>query len=164
MKLIYFLLRSSWLIVVVAIVTGFVSGGSSASLIALISRTVSRSATSSSVMSMVLGFIGLAIIALISSIISQVVLIRLSQDAVFQLRMHLSRQILSSELTRLEELGTSRLLATLTEDVQAVSNAVFVIPFLCIDMAIVVGCLSYLANAFLGRHANASWLFSSGNR
>ena len=58
--------------------------------------------------------------------------------------MRLSRQILSSELSHLEELGTPRLLATLTEDVQAVSSAVHVIPFLCSDIAIVVGCLIYI--------------------
>ncbi len=121
------------------------SGGSSASLIALISGSVGRSATSSSSISIVWGFIGLATVALITGIISQVVLIRLSQDAVFQLRMHLSRQILASELSHLEKLGTSRLLATLTEDIQAVSNAVYVMPFFCIDTAIVIGCLIYLA-------------------
>ncbi|MBV8886040.1 MAG: hypothetical protein JO235_18880 [Chroococcidiopsidaceae cyanobacterium CP_BM_RX_35] len=58
--------------------------------------------------------------------------------------MHLSRQILASELSHLEKLGTSRLLVTLTEDIQAVYSAVYVMPFLCIDTAIVIGCLIYL--------------------
>ncbi|HEY9649623.1 MAG TPA: cyclic peptide export ABC transporter, partial [Coleofasciculaceae cyanobacterium] len=48
-------------------------------------------------------------------------------------------------LRYLEELGTSRLLATLTEDVQAISNAVAYIPSLCIAIAVVLGCLVYLA-------------------
>ncbi len=143
MNLIYFLLRSSWGMVAIAIVTGFLSGGSSAGLIALISRAVGGSA-SSSLTSIAWGFAGLAIVALITSIICRVMLIRLSQDAVFQLQMRLSRQILSSELSHLEKLGTPRLLATLTEDIQAISNAVFVIPFLCINMAIVAGGLLYI--------------------
>jgi len=143
MNLIYFLLRSSWGMVAIAMVTGLLSGSSSACLIALISRAASRH-TTSSVTSIIWSFVGLAIVALITSIISQVMLIRLSQDAVFQLRMRLSRQILSSELSQLEQLGSPRLLATLTEDVQAVSSAVHVIPFLCIDIAIVVGCLLYI--------------------
>lgn len=128
MNLIYFLLRSSWGMVAIAIVTGFLSGGSSAALIALISHAISHSADEL-LSSIILGFVGLAIVALITSIISQVVLIRLSQDAVLQLRMHLSRQILASELSHIEQLGTSRLLATLTEDVQAVTDAVRLIPF-----------------------------------
>lgn len=143
MNLIYFLLRSSWGMVAIAIVTGFLSGGSSAGLIALISSAATRSSTSP-LTSIAWGFVGLVIVALITSIISQVMLIRLSQNAILQLRMRLGRQILASELSHLEQLGNPRLLATLTEDVQAVANAVYVIPFLCIDLAMVLGCLLYI--------------------
>lgn len=143
MNLIHFLLRSSWGMVAIAVVTGFLSGGSSAGLIALISIAASSSA-SSRLTSIAWGFVGLAIVALITSIISQVMLIRLSQKAVFQLRMSLSHQILASKLSHLEQLGNPRLLATLTEDVQTIANAVHVIPYLCVDIAIVTGCLVYI--------------------
>ena len=143
MNLIYFLLRSSWGMVAIAIVTGFLSGSSSAGLIALISRTASGS-TTLPIKTIVWAFLGLALVALVTSIVSRVVLARLSQDAILQLRLRLSRQILSSELHHLEMLGTPRLLATLTDDVQAVANAVFEIPSICIDMAIVSGCLLYI--------------------
>ncbi|MEH2081321.1 MAG: cyclic peptide export ABC transporter [Nostoc sp.] len=143
MNLIYFLLRSSWGMVAIAIATGFLSGGSSASLIALISHAAS-SGTASRLTSIIWGFAGLAIVALITSIISQVMLIRLSQNAVLQLRMHLSRQILASELSHLERLGNPRLLATLTEDIQAVANAVYQMPFIFINLAIVLGCITYI--------------------
>ena len=143
MNLIYFLLRSSPGMVAIAILTGFFSGGSSAGLIALISRAASR-APGSSLVTTVWAFVGLAMVALVTSIISQVMLIRLSQDAVLQLRMRLSRQILSSELSHLEELGKARLLATLTEDVQAVANGVYQMPFLFINLAIVLGCVVYI--------------------
>ncbi|MBD2448243.1 cyclic peptide export ABC transporter [Nostoc sp. FACHB-152] len=143
MNLIYFLLRSSWRMVAIAIVTGFLSGGSSAGLIALIS-SAGTDITHPALANIAWGFLGLVIVALITSIISQIMLIRLSQDAILQLRMRLSRQILTSELSHLEQLGNPRLLAILTEDVQAVANAVYVIPFLCIDLAIVLGCLVYI--------------------
>lgn len=143
MNLIYFLLRSSWRMVAIAIVTGFLSGGSSAGLIALISSAASRSGIER-FSSIVWGFAGLALVVLITSIISQVMLIRLSQNAVLELRMHLSRQILSTELSHLEQLGNPRILATLTEDVQAVANAVYQVPFLCINLAIVLGCVVYI--------------------
>ncbi|MEH2442651.1 cyclic peptide export ABC transporter [Nostoc sp.] len=143
MNLIYFLLRSSWGMVAIAIATGFLSGGSSAGLIALISHTASSS-SSSRFTSIAWGFVGLAIVALITSIISQVMLIRLSQNAVLQLRMRLSRQILASELSHLERLGNPRLLATLTEDIQAVANAVYQMPFIFINLAIVLGCIAYI--------------------
>jgi putative pyoverdin transport system ATP-binding/permease protein len=143
MNLIYFLLQSSWKMVAIAIATGFLSGGSSAGLIALIGHALSSPNPTSPTL-LAWGFVGLALVALLTSIVSQVVLIRLSQDAVFQMQMRLSRQILASELSHLEQLGTPRLLATLTEDVQAISNAVFSIPFLCINLAIVAGCLVYV--------------------
>jgi putative pyoverdin transport system ATP-binding/permease protein len=143
MNLILFMLRTSWKMVAFAIMTGFVSGGSSASLIAVISNAASRT-PGSEMVAMALGFVALAIVALVTSIISQVVLVRLSQNAVFQLRMDLSRQILASELSHLEQLGNSRLLATLTEDVNAIANAVQFLPHLCINIAVVVGCLLYI--------------------
>lgn len=143
MRILRWLIRSSWEMVAIAIVTGFLSGGSSAGLIALISSAATLSNTSS-LTSIAWGFLGLVIVALITSIISQVMLIRLSQNAILQLRMGLSQQILASELSHLENLGSSRLLATLTEDVQAVAHAVYLMPFLCIDLAIVLGCLVYI--------------------
>lgn len=143
MNLLLFLLRSSWILVTLAITAGFISGGCSAGLIALISRAISQGAVAE-IPALAIGFGGLALIALVTSILSQVMLIRLSQKAVFELRLQLARQILASDLSRLEGLGNPRLLATLTEDIQSVANAVFMIPFLCIDLAIVVGCLAYI--------------------
>lgn len=142
MRLIIFLLRSSGQMVVIATLTGLMSGACSAALIALINRAVS--AGNQSFGAMLLPFAGLVAIALIANFISQILLIRLAQQAIFQLRLNLSRQILSSELIHLEKLGSPRILATLTDDIQAVADAVRLIPFICIDLAIAVGCLMYV--------------------
>jgi len=141
MSLFTFLLRSSGKMMAIAIVTGFLSGGSSAGLIALISLALQRSGSSDAI---AIGFGGLVFVALITSVLSQVMLIRLAQQAVFQLRLNLSRQILASDLASLEKLGAPRLLANLTDDVQAIADAVKLMPFLCIDLAIVLGCLVYI--------------------
>lgn len=142
MNLFLFLLRSSWQMVAIAVFTGFLSGGSSAGLIALISRAISQESVNLTAIGW--AFIGLALVSLVTSVISQMMLIRLAQQAIFQLRLNLSRQILASELAHLEKLGTPRLLATLTDDIQAVADAVRLMPFLCIDLAIVAGCLVYI--------------------
>ncbi|BAZ69568.1 MAG: cyclic peptide export ABC transporter [Pelatocladus maniniholoensis HA4357-MV3] len=174
MNLIYFLLRSSWGMVAIAIATGFLSGGSSAGLIALISHTASRN-LSSSFISIIWAFIGLAVVALVTSIVSQVMLIRLSQNAVLQLRMRLSRQILSSELSHLERLGSPRLLATLTEDVQAVADGVYQMPFLFMNLAIILGCVVYItwlswivlvmvAGLAVVAIASCQWLLNRGEK
>ncbi|MES1024502.1 cyclic peptide export ABC transporter [Gloeocapsa sp. BRSZ] len=140
MNLIWLLLRASWVNVAIAVLTGLISGGCSARLIALINSAVNQQSTHS----LLWYFIGLAVVALLTSVISQVLLISLAQEAVYHLRLRLSQGILSSPLRHLEELGASRLLATLTEDVRTLSNTIFVIPFLCIDIAIIAGCLIYL--------------------
>ena len=174
MSLIVFLLRSSWWMVAIAVLTGFFSGGSTASLIVLISRSLSQDAMQS-LTAIAWVFVGLSLIALVTSIISQLMLIQLAQQAVFQLRLSLSRQILSSELAHLEKLGAPRLLATLTDDVQAVTDAVRLVPFLCIDLATVAGCLVYIAclswqvfflvvGLTMAAFSSCSWLLKQGRK
>jgi putative ATP-binding cassette transporter len=143
MRLISFLARSSWQMLLIAILLGFLSGGSSAGLIAFVGRLMEQSATQRSV-GVIIIFLGLAAIALITNILSQMLLIRLAQQAIFRLRMTLSQQILAAELRHLEQVGNARLLATLTEDIQAIAEAVRLLPFICIDFATIAGCLFYI--------------------
>ena len=143
MTLIKFLLQSSGKMMLAAILTGFVSGASSAGLIALMSYSLNHR-SDASVSLLAWGFGGLALITLVSSWLVRVLLIRLSQEAVFQLQMGLSRQILASELGYLEKLGSANLLASLTEDVQAIAGAVSVLPFIFINLAIVSSCILYI--------------------
>ncbi len=140
MNLIKLLLEASWLQVAIAILTGLASGGCTARLIALINAAVEGNFTDD----LLWQFALLAIAVLVNSVISQLLLIRLSQDAVYRLRLRLSEGILSSPLGKLEELGVSKLMATLTDDVTTLSNSIYAIPFICVDIAVIIGCLLYL--------------------
>lgn len=142
MNLIGFLLRASWVTVAIAALTGSLSGMCSAFVIALINNSITNNTPSTS--PLIWGFIGLSCITLLTGVISQFLLISLSQEAVYRLRLQLSRWILACPLRHLEDLGANRLLATLTDDIQALANAVFNIPFLCINAALILGCLIYL--------------------
>lgn len=86
MSIIWFLLQASWLNVAIAVLTGLVSGGCSASLIALINRAISGNSTDN----LVWYFVALALIALLTGVISQFLLIDLAQEAVYKLRLRLS--------------------------------------------------------------------------
>jgi putative pyoverdin transport system ATP-binding/permease protein len=141
MQIIWFLLRASWQSMAIAIVTGLISGIGSAALIAIINTAVN----SSNAASWLWPFLGISVIALFTGIVSQFVLIDLAQNSVYHLRLSLSRRILAAPFQQLEELGASKLLATLTEDVTVLSNTVSIIPFFCIDIAVIAGCLTYLA-------------------
>ncbi len=146
MNLIGFLLKASWITVLAAATTGFMSGVGSASLIALINQSIAETTLNSlkSQDRLLWSFIGLAGITLLTNLISQFLLVELAQDAIYKLRLRISGWILASPLQHLEELGASRLLATLTEDIQNISMAVFNIPILCINVALILGCLLYL--------------------
>lgn len=142
MKLILLLLRTSWVIVVLAVVMGLLSGASSTGLIALINTTLRSTATQIDQLNW--SFIGLCFLLLITNTAAQALLAHLSEGAVFDLRMLLSRRILASPLSQVEVIGADRLLATLTDDIQSVTAACLGFPFLCTNIAIVVSCLLYL--------------------
>lgn len=144
MNLVKFLFRSSRRLMLTALVIGLLSGSSSAGLIALISYAIANFSVTPPLY-LIVGFMGLALTALFTSWLVRVILIRLSTEAVFQLQMSLSRQILASELTYLEQTGSSQLLAALTDDIQAIADAVYILPFLGINLAIIIGCFVYIA-------------------
>lgn len=141
MRFIRFLLEISWQHIVIATVAGLISGSGNALLISLINLSVNQAAISNALQY----FAILGLFILITSTTSQFMLIALSQNAIYQLRLKLSRNVLSSPLQHLERLGANRLIATLTDDVRTLAHAVSAIPNLCIDLATVVGCFIYLA-------------------
>lgn len=143
MNLFYFLIRASRNLLILAILAGIIGGVSSAGLIGLISTTLTQPTISKGWLAA--GFAGLGLIVLSFSVLSQTLLNRLSQRAILELRMHLSLRILASPLRRLEEQGTPRLLAALTDDVLVITNALFSIPPICINLATLTICLFYLA-------------------
>jgi putative pyoverdin transport system ATP-binding/permease protein len=126
----------------IAALTGFLSGIGSAGVIALMNYLLQHWGQSNA--QWIGAFVGLSVMAVGAGITSQIALIRLAQQAIFQLRLQLGRQILASELAFLDKTGAPKLLATLTDDVQSVANAVWIIPYICIDLAMVVGGLAYI--------------------
>jgi putative ATP-binding cassette transporter len=135
------LLRTSSASVLWAVLAGIASGASAVALIALIHVALGANGSSGLIIA---SFAGLCLTLLVSKVVAQRVLIRLSQHAVFGLCMHLSRRIVATPLRRLEELGTPRLLAVLTDDIPVIAHACVGIPVLIANAAIIVCCLVYL--------------------
>jgi putative ATP-binding cassette transporter len=143
MKLILFLLQSSPRVVIIAVIAGLIAGVSNTGLLALINMNLNQTGTPAA--RSVWGFAMLCGVMLLSRCASSVALVRLARGAIFKLRMQLCRRIIAAPLRHLEELGAPRLLATLTDDVPAISNALTSIPLLCMHFAVIVTCLIYLA-------------------
>ena len=124
-----------------AAIAGLASGISTTGLIAVISGEITKATFTFSLAGL---FFGLCFLRLTAGIISRILLIRISQKIVLDLRMMLSSQILASSLFHLEYLGNHRLMAALIDDIDKLANAVHVLPAFCGDIAIVGSCLVYL--------------------
>jgi putative ATP-binding cassette transporter len=142
MNLTPFLLRSFRTAIVLPVIAGLVAGAGSATLIALIN--VRLGSGDAAWPWLAAGFAGLAVIVLASNYLTQVLLLRLSQGAAFDLSMRLSERVLAAPLRHQEQLGAHRIMTALTEDVPAVVGALLSVPALCINLATLAVLLVYL--------------------
>jgi len=143
MKLIRFLVRQSPAVLVSAIVTGAFSGTLSALFVALLNAKLGQPADAAGLMAW--AFVGVTVSVLLSNLTSRLLLLRLSTQAVLTTRMRLCRQLLDAPLARLESHGAPKMLATLTDDVLAVSDTLAELPILGINIAIIVAGVAYMA-------------------
>jgi putative ATP-binding cassette transporter len=140
MKIISFFLRQSRKIVFLSIAAGALSGVCNAALLAVINSALKTGPGEG----LVWIFVGLCTLLPFARYTSERMLTKLGQEALYGMRMQLCRQILAAPLLRLEQLGSAQLLTTLTDDVPTITNAVLVIPLLCVNAALVIGCLVYM--------------------
>lgn len=142
MKLVAFLLRSSPGTVSLAVLSGVVAGISNTGLLIIINSVLSQVGTPRNTLAWSFALLCLAM--LFSRGASWIFLIRLAHRVTFKLRLDLSARILAAPLHHLEKLGAARLLATLTDDVAVIANALTATPVLCVHVVVVVTCLAYL--------------------
>ncbi|KAF0846784.1 ATP-binding cassette domain-containing protein [Nocardia caishijiensis] len=142
MQLLRFLAALSPARIAAVVVAGLICGAANTYLVTLINAAVSPKPPPDD---LVTRFVLTGLVILVSGVLSQVLLIRLSQDAIYRLRSDLSSGIVAAPLEHLERLGMHRLMATLTEDVRSLSQAVTAIPAICVDVATIVGCFVFLA-------------------
>ncbi|MBL1077998.1 ATP-binding cassette domain-containing protein [Nocardia sp. 2] len=141
MQLIRFLVSISWTRIAAVVAAGLVTGVANTYLVTLIRGVVSPEPQPGVT---VQAFAVTGAVILVGGVLSQVLLIRLAQEAIFRLRAQLSSGIVSAPLEHLERLGMHRLMATLTEDVRSLSQAVTAIPSIVVDVATIVGCFIWL--------------------
>ena len=142
MNLLLFLLRASKGVIALSLAAGLVSGLSGVGLIALIHAELGQTRPSSSRLG--LAFAGLCLVAALARVIAQASMVRIGQETVFKLCLHICRKILSAPLRRFEELDSGALVAVLTEDVLTVANGLAGVPLLGINLPIVLACLVYV--------------------
>lgn len=142
MDLVKFFLSYSRKTVVVSLLAGVFSGGCNAALLALINTLLKKNGNVS--LLLVLAFAGLCIMLPLSRLVAEVLLNSLGQDSLYSLRMQISRQVLAAPLRHLEELGSHRVLAVLTDDLPIITNTVQMLPLICLNATVLMGCLVYI--------------------
>ncbi|HEX4954552.1 MAG TPA: cyclic peptide export ABC transporter [Thermoanaerobaculia bacterium] len=135
--------RRSPVLLTMAVLVGIASGAASAWLLALINRAVVAPERADWSFFTAFFILGLCVSGL--RFLSMYVLSKLGQSVLLDLRLDLARKILGTPLRKLEEVGTSRLLTVLTDDLNYVSAGVVLVPGTLANIAVVVSCMVYLA-------------------
>ncbi|HYU33151.1 MAG TPA: cyclic peptide export ABC transporter [Thermoanaerobaculia bacterium] len=135
-------IRFSRLRIVLIAITGIISGVASTSMIALVTQILSRQESRTALLTGL--FITLCLVLPLFRFLSQILLIDLTQKSLLSLRLRLARSILAAPLRHLERVGPHRLLATLTNDINVIVDAMAMIPLLVMHVAVVLSCLTYL--------------------
>lgn len=143
MKLFWILLRASRGMAVLAVLAGAVSGACGAGLLAVVNGAVTGDGGWPE-RSLLWAFVLLLLATPLSRLLSDYLLVQLSQKAVYDMRMTLAHRILSTPLRRLEELGPHRLLVTLTDDITSVAVALGDLPTLFVNLTLLAGSIVYL--------------------
>lgn len=143
LRLLSFYLKHSQRAVACSIVIGFCAGAISAALMALISVGVSGATAATT--SFILAFAGLALLDLGAGLASGLVSNHLTQRTSYEMRLRLCRQVMAAPLRSLEEIGPHRVWTVLSQDVAALTDAFLQVPQMFIHLAVVLGCLAYLA-------------------
>jgi len=143
MKLIYFLAKRSKGTLVWAVISGVISGICTSGILGVINLALNESKNLST--NLIYVFVFLAVAVPVARITSEVLLTRLGQNTLLNLRMDMSRLLLNQPLRRMEELGSHRILGVLLEDIPSITGLLSVIPLLCINSAVVLACLGYMS-------------------
>ncbi|MFF1692199.1 cyclic peptide export ABC transporter [Streptomyces sp. NPDC058257] len=142
MKFLSLLVSRSRTTVIAALVAGLVSGAATVGLIAVLQRVLER--LDDPGVRLIAAFAAAAVTVLLAGAVSSVLLIRLAQRSIQELRMELCRRILDSGMRRIESIGPARLQSALTDDVQVITGAVSSVPLLSMNGAIVIGAFVYI--------------------
>ncbi len=144
MKLLSYLFQMGGRQVLVIAALGLAGGFAGTGFIVIINRILHDSGTTQRYI-LVAVFAGLAVARLTINLCSQWILVRFAQEKLLQLCDVLCRRVVQTPFRTLEQIGPARILSTLTDDVAILSAAIQAVPSLASNVAVLVGCLIYLA-------------------
>ncbi len=138
-----FLYRQARGLASLAIAAGLVSGAAGAAQLAILNAAIDQDDAHRR-LALFAGFAALLLVAPASRLVCQYLMVKLGQDVVYDLRLRLAGLIVSAPLAHLERLGPSKLLAALTDDTSAITEALIVVPEVASNGALFLAGLVYL--------------------
>ena len=137
------LLRPFRTIVTVSVALGMAGGLAITLLLATINNALHS--TTGMTQGVVLTFAALCLLALTSSIVSDIGTNYVGQRIIAALRKDLGEKVLSAPIEQIERYRSHRLIPVLTHDVDTISDFSFAFTPLAIASTVTLGCLGYLA-------------------
>src|SRR2546427_217987 len=142
MNLIKFVLRTCRGMMIFTGLVALLSGACNAGLIALVNTALNNPQASTTIL--VVSFAGLGLGKIATGFLSQLMLTRFAQGAIASLRQDLVSKILKVPLRQLEQIGASRLMVALTDDIFNITQALLGLPVAAVNVAILLGGAAYL--------------------
>ncbi|WP_454846277.1 cyclic peptide export ABC transporter [Pseudomonas farris] len=137
------LLKPFRVVVVLSIMLGMLGGLSITALLATINNALNGEGSPPA--SVLVTFVGLCVLALVASTLSDIGTNHVGQRIIAGLRKSLGEKVLLAPIEQIERYRSHRLIPVLTHDVDTVSSFAFSFAPLAIAFTVTLGCLSYLA-------------------
>lgn len=142
LQLLRFLFSRSRRLMVITLTAAALSGICNAGLIAMVNAVLSEEQIA--VQILIGAFVALVVARIATNFFAQSTLVRFAQRCTAALRRDIVRNIMAVPLARLESLGASRVMASLTEDIADITQALLIIPGFAVNLAILAGGAVYL--------------------
>lgn len=142
LQLLRFLFARSRRLMVITLAAAALSGICNAGLIAMVNAVLSEEQIAVQVM--IGAFVALVVARIATNFFAQATLVRFAQRCTAALRRDIVRNIMAVPLARLESLGASRVMSSLTEDIADITQALLIIPGFAVNLFILAGGAVYL--------------------
>ncbi len=139
-----YLIQQSRRLLLAAALASVISGVCSVLLVAQI-NTALTAGTGAERIALVWTFAGIAVVAMLSHMVSSVMFERLSQRSHAELRRYISARVIATDFRRLEQLGGPKVQSALSEHSTNVAEFFVSFPSILINAVVVSGCLFYMA-------------------
>jgi len=135
--------RPYWLGFAAAIALGIVGGMSVTGLLAIVNNSLYDGKNIT--YTIAFAFVGLSVLSLVATIVSDVGANYIGQRIIAGLRKELGARVLAAPISKIERYRSHKLIPVLTHDVDTISDFAFEFAPLLISFTITLGCLGYLA-------------------